>query len=59
MKKNGSRLIIGWRQVPPKSPHSHRKHAVANVRKRTDREAALASNANAQAAPGLIDEEKT
>lgn len=60
MKKNGSRLIIGWRHAPAKPAPSHRKHvAKANVPKRTDGEAASESNASVQAVPGLVDEEQT
>jgi len=60
MKKNGSRLIIGWRQLPAKHASSRRKSIVQpHVRKRTDGDAASESNAGAQAIPGLVDEEKT
>ena len=60
MKKNGSRLIIGWRRAPSKPGPSHRKHvAKPNVPKRTDGEASSESNAGVQAIPGLVDEEQT
>ena len=59
MKKSGSRLIIGWRRAPPKSAPSFRKQAIQpDVRKRTDGDAASASNGATQATPGLVDEEK-
>jgi hypothetical protein len=59
MKKHGSRLIIGWRRAPPKSASSRKAVTPPSVRKRTDAELALESNAIAQAIPGPPDEEKT
>jgi len=59
MKKHGSRLIIGWRQAPPKPASSRKAVMPPSVRKRTDGELALESNAVARAIPGPQDEEKT
>ena len=61
MKKNGSRLIIGWRQVPSaKSSHARRKPVTpAPVRKPLDGKAVAGTNADGQALPGLLEEEKT
>lgn len=60
MKKNGSRLIIGWRQVSAKTSPSHRKGlAKPHVRKRTEGAPLTESNIAAKAVPGLLEEEKT